>query len=262
MNIIQTNFKYNGNHTSRSLSQIDRIIVHHSASESAAAEQIHQWHLNRGFAGAGYQFLVRKDGSVYALRPVEWVGAHCTGFNTCSIGVCAEGNFENEIMGETQKQALKELVSYLKSKYNINKVYRHKDLRATACPGKNYPFEEIVNSNVQPIVDEPKTSSLNYEQFTLEYQKAYNNTYGYTLAEDGLRGPATQASMNKVLLKKGSRSSLVKWCQGRLRNHKGYSIGIDGIYGAETERVVKQFQQDNGLTADGIIGKNTISILF
>lgn len=262
MNIIETNFNYKSNHTTRTLNAIDRIILHHSASNVASAEQIHQWHLSRGYAGAGYHFLVRKDGSVYTLRPVNWVGAHCQGYNTCSIGICAEGNFEEETMNEVQKNAIIELVNYLKSIYRINKVTKHNDYGSTACPGKNYPFEEIVNSNVQPIVDEPKTSSLNYEQFTLEYQKAYNNTYGYTLAEDGLRGPATQASMNKVLLKKGSRNSLVKWCQGRLRNHKGYSIGIDGIYGAETERVVKQFQQDNGLTADGIIGKNTISILF
>ena len=59
-----------------------------------------------------------------------------------------------------------------------------------------------------------------------------------------------------------SRNKLVKWCQERLRAHKGYSIGIDGIYGTETERVVRQFQRDNGLINDGIIGKNTISILF
>ena len=40
----------------------NRIIVHHSACSNCTPEQIHQWHLARGWAGAGYHFLVRKDG--------------------------------------------------------------------------------------------------------------------------------------------------------------------------------------------------------
>lgn len=42
----------------------------------------------------------------------------------------------------------------------------------------------------------------------------------------------------------------------------GYDPGeIDGIYGPKTENAVKQFQKNNGLTADGIIGENTYRIL-
>ena len=60
---------------------------------------------------------------------------------------------------------------------------------------------------------------------------------------------------------------LVGWCQNRLKYHKGYSIGIDNIYGAETKSVVTQFQRDNlewnpNLEVDGIIGNDTISLLF
>jgi len=35
----------------------------------------------------------------------------------------------------------------------------------------------------------------------------------------------------------------------------------DGIFGAETFRVVSQFQKANGLTADGIVGRLTIARL-
>jgi len=35
----------------------------------------------------------------------------------------------------------------------------------------------------------------------------------------------------------------------------------DGIYGAETEQAVKMFQQQYGLKADGIAGKNTLAKL-
>lgn len=36
---------------------------------------------------------------------------------------------------------------------------------------------------------------------------------------------------------------------------------LDGIFGAETEGVVKQFQQANGLKADGIVGRGTLARL-
>ncbi len=42
-------------------------------------------------------------------------------------------------------------------------------------------------------------------------------------------------------------------------NDNGYDAGkVDGIYGPNTTRAVRQFQSDSGLTADGDAGKNTI----
>ena len=37
---------------------------------------------------------------------------------------------------------------------------------------------------------------------------------------------------------------------------------IDGIWGSHTEALVEQFQSVNGLTSDGIIGRNTWSTLL
>ena len=42
----------------------------------------------------------------------------------------------------------------------------------------------------------------------------------------------------------------------------GYDVGstkADGVYGKNTEAAVKAYQKDNGLTVDGIAGKNTLS---
>lgn len=143
VNIIETNlsFKAMSNRSSTT-----RIILHHAAAKSCTPEQIHQWHLNNGWAGAGYHFLVRKDGNIYRLRPENKVGAHASGSNSDSLGVCFEGDFMSETMGESQRKAGAELVSYLKSKYGINTVKRHKDVCATDCPGANFPFNEIANT--------------------------------------------------------------------------------------------------------------------
>lgn len=147
MNIIETNLNF-GNLTKRA--KTVRAILHHAAASVSSAEDIHRWHLANKWAGAGYHFLVRKDGSVYRLRP-EWaVGAHASGNNSDSIGICFEGNFMTETMPEAQKRAGKELVAWVKGKYGFTKVQAHRDVQSTSCPGTNFPFNEIVNGSVRP----------------------------------------------------------------------------------------------------------------
>ena len=42
-------------------------------------------------------------------------------------------------MPEAQRAAGAELVAYLKQKYGITKVQKHRDVNATGCPGDNFP---------------------------------------------------------------------------------------------------------------------------
>ncbi len=61
--------------------------------------------------------------------------------------------------------------------------------------------------------------------------------------------------------KYGSTGSEVKSIQTRL-NELGYYNGqIDGIFGTKTKTAVTKFQKDYGLTADGIVGTNTLKAL-
>lgn len=128
--------------------------------------------------------------------------------------------------------------------------------------------------------NEPTPAPLpDYKDYVYEYQVAWNKTYGARyntyLEEDGIFGPETEKSKNKVYLKNYMENPLVEWCQKRLKYHKGYDLGkygCDGKYGNDTERVVRQFQEDNKewfkklynkkLEVDGIIGYDTITILF
>lgn len=43
----------------------------------------------------------------------------------------------------------------------------------------------------------------------------------------------------------------------KLLSGKGYKLDLDGNFGGQTEQCVKAYQQSNGLTIDGIVGKNT-----
>lgn len=116
----------------------DYIIIHHTASTSEmTVESIHQQHLNQGWAGIGYNLYINKQGEVWEGRPEEMSGAQCEGFNSISIGVCLSGNFEEEEPNVNQITSLIELLHHLRTKYPNVEIVGHKDLNATACPGKN-----------------------------------------------------------------------------------------------------------------------------
>ena len=63
------------------------------------------------------------------------------------------------------------------------------------------------------------------------------------------------------LLRLGMRGPHVEMLQLALLragyNVKGSNDGIDGIFGNSTYLAVRQFQRDNGLTVDGIVGPAT-----
>jgi peptidoglycan hydrolase-like protein with peptidoglycan-binding domain len=63
--------------------------------------------------------------------------------------------------------------------------------------------------------------------------------------------------MAEPTLKKGASGDAVKQLQQALKG-LGYDPGqADGQFGAKTEQAVKKFQQDHGITADGIVGPIT-----
>ncbi|WP_243176136.1 peptidoglycan recognition protein family protein [Clostridium cadaveris] len=83
------------------------------------------------------------------------------------------------------------------------------------------------------------------------------NNQGYSNQKvDGYPGPNTLAGC--PLVKPGAQGNITKLIQERLIS-LGYNVscGADGIFGNGTKQAVMQFQQDNGLSADGIVGRNT-----
>lgn len=69
--------------------------------------------------------------------------------------------------------------------------------------------------------------------------------------------------MNEVfaLSKYGSSGKEVRQIQTKLKNWGYYKGNIDGIYGSQTLKAVKDFQKKNGLTVDGIVGDKTLAAL-
>ena len=63
-------------------------------------------------------------------------------------------------------------------------------------------------------------------------------------------------------LQKGSRGDEVRALQTELKNQGYYSGKVDGIYGKATVKAVREFQERNGLKADGIAGQQTQEKLY
>ena len=61
-------------------------------------------------------------------------------------------------------------------------------------------------------------------------------------------------------IKLNSRGNEVKYLQHLLNMH-GYILTADGIFGKGTETAVRDFQTENGLTVDGIVGPATWRVL-
>ena len=236
MNIIEKTYNWNGKLSNRKAT--NRIILHHAESKSCTADDIHRWHLANGWAGIGYHFFVRKDGSIYRGRPENDIGSHVKGSNSDSIGICFEGSYMTETMSQIQINAGRELVVYLKKKYGISKVQKHKDVCSTNCPGTNFPFDAIVNGTVAtapaPAATKPSQSTSSSERPT--------GTYEVTASDLSVRtGPGTnyrRKTHNELTadgkkhdkdkdgcLERGTRVTVYEWKNGWARTPSGWLSG-------------------------------------
>lgn len=102
-----------------------------------------------------YHTLIGPGGKVFS--PLSWdqVAPHCgidrgdpiqdpSGVcNQNSIALCCIGNFDQETMPEAQYQSLLKICVHAKEQHPDAFFKLHRDLVATQCPGKNFPFQRL-----------------------------------------------------------------------------------------------------------------------
>jgi len=120
------------------------LIIHHEGS-NLGFEKINEWHRQRwNFVSSlgffiGYHYYIEKSGKSYQGRRDNEEGAHTIGYNTQSLGICCQGNFEIEFPTTEQINTLKKLLEDKSQKYLISKtnIKGHSEISPTLCPGKN-----------------------------------------------------------------------------------------------------------------------------
>ncbi len=131
---------------------MDTIVIHHDAgmrsdryNTLARLIQEANGHIAKNWGHISYHYSIDNVGDIYQCLPETEVGYHCgnLAINKKSIAIKLDGNFEVQQPTAKQIQALKDLLVYLTTKRpDLPKIVRasvkgHRDIKATACPGKN-----------------------------------------------------------------------------------------------------------------------------
>jgi N-acetyl-anhydromuramyl-L-alanine amidase AmpD len=151
-------------------------------------------------------------------------------YKTISIEICENANVDKA------EENAKKLNASLILTYPTLKIFKHQDWSGKYCPrvilAKNgwNKFVEDINIYVKNATVKP-----------IEEKKE-------------------ETKVILPTLKKGSKGNDVKTLQQKLKD-LGYTIIVDGDFGVGTDKIVRQFQTDNKLTSDGIVGKNTWNAL-
>lgn len=90
-------------------------------------------------------------------------------------------------------------------------------------------------------------------------QSELNKQFNAGLAVDGIFGAKTRGYIPNI--RTGSRGNLTWLLQAGLYL-KGYPLSVDGVFGPNTDTIVRRFQRDNGLNPDGVAGPFTFAAIF
>jgi N-acetyl-anhydromuramyl-L-alanine amidase AmpD len=125
--------------------EVRLLVIHCSATRydrDFPVEALRSAHKDRGFADIGYHYYITRDGELHRCRPENQIGAHASGWNDHSLGICYEGGLdERGLPADTrtyaQRCTLLDLLRQLRRDYPSAHILRHYQLSPyirKACP--------------------------------------------------------------------------------------------------------------------------------
>lgn len=284
--IFKTNIANKSNYGGKRNTGNIKYLVFHYTGNDGDSDESNGKHFHNHIVKASAHYFVDDDSvtqSVHDNYIAYSVGGKCqsrhhplykicTNSNSISIEMCdCYKNGKVEITEKTLENAV-ELGKMLMKKYNIpiERVIRHYDVNGKACPNcNNFLSDKAWNAFKSRLTGAPATNTeptptptpkpSGYDDWVARLQAELNNQLKRGLKVDGLRGPKTLKACPTV--KKGAKGNITKLIQERL-NSVGFNLSTDGIFGKGTEKAIKVFQKNRGLSQDGIVGKNTWSWLL
>lgn len=154
---------------------IKYLDFHHTAGNEKNTQEVKAEHIKpknqggKGWDDIGYNSVIEPDGTVGTGRDIIWAGAHDPGkapgeslsMNYLAYSISSIGNFEINTMSEIQYQGLlREAIRAAKA-FNVpvECFRRHKDQYATACPGKNFPWNRLL-ADVKAVLQPASINNL------------------------------------------------------------------------------------------------------
>lgn len=133
---------------------ITSVAVHHTAGREGTQtwDAIRRYHMeDRGWRDIGYHYGIGQWGRgefvIMIGRPLADAGAHVKNYNSSSIGVVFEGNFEDEQPHQQQLELGAQCITDLCARYRLTAqdVKGHREFMGaqTACPGRLFPISTL-----------------------------------------------------------------------------------------------------------------------
>ena len=103
------------------------------------------------------------------------------------------------------------------------------------------------------------TAKGKHLHFGIQYEGKWIDPQPYL--DKAWEQPVKYITLDVPVLKRGMKGDAVRALQAQLVGY-GYQIVVDGSFGAKTENAVMCYQEDNGLTPDGSVGRKTRSAML
>lgn len=126
--------------------EIEYVTIHHGGEDFPEDKDVikylrglQSWsRSSKGWMDNPYHYMIDLQGNIYEARPIKYPGDTNTAYDpTGHALICVMGNYENQILTETQFEQLARLTAMLANQYNVpqEKIKSHKDYAETLCPG-------------------------------------------------------------------------------------------------------------------------------
>lgn len=143
VNDLRGKLPTSGDYPSRPLSDIKRIIIHHTAGAKRdfSARELAVYHADiNGWPGVAYHLLVHWDGGIDYMQDVSLVTWHAGPANADSIGICLAGDWTDATPPDVMLDATRDLVANLQMALGQwYTVEGHQDVMDTTCPSRLWP---------------------------------------------------------------------------------------------------------------------------
>jgi len=219
------------------------VVIHHSYRphrECGVALQrerddikgMHEYHVDQGWGGISYNFLVFQSGNVYEGRGWGRVGAHTVGRNSSSVGICLVIDGETHAPTAAAIDGVRAVIAEGIRLGHIDASHvraPHDRFKNKVCPGQLVKDSGLIGGAVPQV----------------ERAAAVAPTPTLRLGSGGKAAPA-------------DLYEAVRELQRRLGLPEKYRTGY---FGDITDASVRSLQLQHGLKSDGIVGPKTWAAL-
>ncbi len=147
----------------RPKSQIDTIIIHHTAlAPNIGPERIATVLVrDRDMPGIAYHYFIAADGTIYQTQPITALTRHALQFSDNSLGIAFAGDFTNSIPTAAQLEAGGRLCAYLIRALNIKRdnLKGLKELLPHQSPGQQWLEGQKWKDRLTAKIDEALTQA-------------------------------------------------------------------------------------------------------